>query len=305
MVEFTRVKAELPLVSIIMNCYNSAKYLREAIDSVFAQTYSNWEIIFWDNHSKDESAEVFKSYSDSRLRYFLAYEHTKLGKARNLAVQQAKGEWVGFLDCDDVWLPEKLEKQVAIIIDESREVGLVYGQMLVLDQNYEPSSKWSVRMRKSSKKTLLKILPEGRIFEKLLMLNFIPLLTAIVKRELYFDVGGLSEHFEMSEDYELFVKVAAVRKVRAVQSVIALYRIHQSNYSILNLEKGFQESIEIVGRYLPNPAAAYGLRRHHTYHAISQIRNGMKWSGIYHLVAYGSLWDIFSHIRIKMFGYLA
>src|SRR3972149_5927289 len=89
-----------PLVSVIMNCYNGARYLREALASVLVQTFTDWEIVFWDNQSADESAAIFKSYSDRRFRYFLAPEHTVLGRARNLAVEQARGEWIAFLDCD-------------------------------------------------------------------------------------------------------------------------------------------------------------------------------------------------------------
>lgn len=294
-----------PLVSVIMNCYNSAKYLREAIESVLAQTYQNWEIVFWDNQSTDESATIFKSYADARLRYYLAPEFTKLGQARNLAVAHATGEWLGFLDCDDVWLPEKLEKQVAIILEEDSSLGLVYGQMLVLVGDYDASSKWLVRMSNYSKKTLLRTLPEGWVFEKLLKLNFIPLLTAVVNRVAYHEVGGLSEHFEMSEDYELFVKVSAVRKVRAVQSVIALYRIHQSNTSIHNLEKGFQECLEIVGKYLPNPSTVRGLKCHHAYYALARIKEGNRWSGICYLAVHGGLLSLYFIVRVKMFRYLA
>ena len=88
------------LVSIIMNCYNCAKYLEEAIDSIYAQSYDNWEIIFWDNCSTDNSALIAKSY-DSKLKYFLAKEHTALGRARNLAIKEAKGGYIAFLDSDD------------------------------------------------------------------------------------------------------------------------------------------------------------------------------------------------------------
>ena len=125
-------KANQPLISVVMNCYNSAKYLREAIDSVLAQSYENWEIIFWDNQSTDDSAEIFNSYTDVRLHYFLAPEFTKLGRARNLAIANAKGEWFGFLDCDDFWLPEKLSNQMNIIVNEDSKLGLVYGQCLVI-----------------------------------------------------------------------------------------------------------------------------------------------------------------------------
>ena len=77
-----------PLVSIIMNCFNGEKYLREAINSVLNQSYSNWELIFWDNLSKDKSAEIFKSFKDDRLKYYCSNTHTDiLYKARNQALK--------------------------------------------------------------------------------------------------------------------------------------------------------------------------------------------------------------------------
>ena len=104
---------EQSLVSVIINCFNGEKYLRQALDSVIAQTYKNWEIIFWDNQSTDKSAEIFKSYKDKRLKYNLASSHTKiLYKARNFALKKTNGDFISFLDVDDLWLPEKLEKQL-------------------------------------------------------------------------------------------------------------------------------------------------------------------------------------------------
>ena len=108
------------LVSVIINCFNGEKYLREAIDSVYAQTYEDWEIIFWDNHSSDCSAEIAKSY-DHKLKYFLAKEHTSLGEARNLALQEANGDYVAFLDSDDKYLPDKIKVQLAAM----QESGLI------------------------------------------------------------------------------------------------------------------------------------------------------------------------------------
>ena len=97
-----------PLVSVIMNCYNGEKYLKEAIDSVCAQTYENWEIIFWDNQSADQSAKIFQSYNDPRLKYHYAPIHTFLYEARNNAIEKARGEFIAFLDVDDWWYSEKL-----------------------------------------------------------------------------------------------------------------------------------------------------------------------------------------------------
>jgi glycosyltransferase involved in cell wall biosynthesis len=278
-----------PLVSVVMNCYNSSWYLREAIDSVLAQTYQNWEIVFWDNRSTDDSARIFNSYSDPRLRYCVAPEHSRLGKARNLAVAKARGKWICFLDCDDIWFPDKLEQQLAIIADEDPELGFVYGQMLVLDDSGGADSKWSARLRKYTKKTLFARLPEGLILERLFMVNFVPLLTAIINRDLYHEVGGISEYFEQAEDYELFVKIAARKKVRAVQSVVGLYRIHQSNNSIENSQKAFHEASEIIARYLPAPAAIRGLRFRHAVFAKTQIESGQLWSGMRHITACAGL----------------
>jgi len=115
-----------PLISVIMNCYNGEKYLKDAIDSVISQTYKNWEIIFWDNQSNDESSKIFKNYKDDRLKYYYAESHTEiLYKARNFALKKAIGDYIAFLDTDDWWLPEKLEKQIPLFKDP--DVGLVYG----------------------------------------------------------------------------------------------------------------------------------------------------------------------------------
>ena len=91
-----------PLVSVIMNCYNGEKYLRESIDSVVAQTYENWELIFWDNHSTDNSAQIVQSYGDSRIYYFCSQTFTPLGEARNLAIKQSNSEFIAILDCNHI-----------------------------------------------------------------------------------------------------------------------------------------------------------------------------------------------------------
>src|SRR3990167_1275331 len=121
-----------PLVSIVMNCYNSEKYLREAIDSIFAQTYQHWEIIFWDNASVDASAEIAKSYDD-RLHYYRGTETVPLYAARNKALEKCNGEFIAFLDCDDLWLPRKLEKQIPLFSDQL--VALVYSDSLFMAEN--------------------------------------------------------------------------------------------------------------------------------------------------------------------------
>lgn len=91
------------LVSIIMNCYNGEKYLEKSLESIITQNYTNWELIFWDNQSTDNSKKIFDRFSKPNFKYFLSEKHTTLYEARNLACERAKGEYIAFLDCDDVW----------------------------------------------------------------------------------------------------------------------------------------------------------------------------------------------------------
>ena len=122
-------KNKNPLVSVIMNCFNGELFLKDSIGSVINQTYENWELIFWDNRSKDKSAEIFKSYKDKRLKYFYADEHVSLYKARNLAIDQSKGNFISFIDTDDLWNKDKLELQMPYF--KNPEVGVVYSNLWI------------------------------------------------------------------------------------------------------------------------------------------------------------------------------
>ena len=121
-----------PLVSIIMNCYNGEEYLDDSLKSIISQSYQNWELIFWDNLSEDNSKKIFEKYKDKRFKYFKALEHTVLYKARNLAIEKANGDILAFLDTDDVWLTNKLEKQILLFKDP--KVDLVYGNCWLLNE---------------------------------------------------------------------------------------------------------------------------------------------------------------------------
>ena len=107
------------LISVIINCFNGEKYLKKCIQSVIEQTYLNWEIIFWDNQSTDNSKNIINSFNDNRIKYFYAPTHETLYSARNFAIEKADGELIAFLDVDDIWLPLKLDIQVKLFKDES------------------------------------------------------------------------------------------------------------------------------------------------------------------------------------------
>lgn len=103
------------LVSIIMPSYNTGEYIKESIQSVINQTYSNWELIIVDDHSQDETVNMIRSFHDKRITMYRAKKNCGAAKCRNKALQEARGKWIAFLDSDDLWYPEKLSKQITFM----------------------------------------------------------------------------------------------------------------------------------------------------------------------------------------------
>ena len=103
-----------PFVSIITPCWNCEKYIAETIESVLAQTYDNWEMIIVDDCSTDHSYEIALEYSkkDNRIKVYRMEQNSGAARCRNRAIEKSKGEYLAFIDSDDIWLPEKLEKQL-------------------------------------------------------------------------------------------------------------------------------------------------------------------------------------------------
>lgn len=208
-----------PLVSIIMNCYNGEKYLKQAIQSILSQKYQNWEIVFWDNQSTDRSQKIFKSFKDKRFNYFYADKHSVLYKARNHALSKCKGELIAFLDVDDSWLPEKLSIQVEMFKDPS--VGLSCGNYFKIDER---------KSGNNIKKPMYSSIPSGFVLNELFKEYFPHMSTiiirkkALVKQKLFFD-----ERFNIIGDLDLVVRLCTKWELASVQQPIAYYRWHQNN----------------------------------------------------------------------------
>lgn len=201
-------------VSIIMNCYNGEKYLNEAIDSVLAQAFQDWELIFWDNQSSDNSAKILQSYEDERIQYYLSEKFTSLGEARNLAINQSKGEFIAFLDCDDLWLPGKLAKQIPLF--STPEVGLV------ICDTYFFNEKGSQKQLYKKKKP-----PVGNVFRELLGEYFVSLETAVIRRTALNSLDHwFDQRFDVIEEYDLFVRLGYSWQLSYVDEVLAKWRVH-------------------------------------------------------------------------------
>jgi glycosyltransferase involved in cell wall biosynthesis len=210
------------LVSIIMNCYNGQRFLKEAIDSVYQQDYHNWEIIFWDNASDDDSANIANSY-DKKLKYFLAPNNTPLGEARNIAIRKASGKYVAFLDCDDKYLPEKITRQVNMM--ENNQCALCYGSVIVINED-------GVQIRKN-----IVTDKHGHILDQLLLKYEINMQTVMIRRNILTENSlSFDTKLKFSPDYDLFMRIAAEHKICSLSNYLAEYRKVETSLTVKLLD---------------------------------------------------------------------
>jgi glycosyltransferase involved in cell wall biosynthesis len=256
----------MPLVSIIMNVRNGALTLREAIDSVLAQTCKDWELIVWDDRSTDASAAVVSDYRDARVRYFLSPEDVPLGKARGDAIRQAKAEWIAFLDQDDIWLPGKLEKQLALA---DSDAALIYGRTVRFypnggERDYDQAHEY-------------KLLPEGDIFLQLFTKScFIAMSSAMFRRSAIQAIGGIPDEVRIIPDYYLYVAVARKYRARAVQEVVCRYRAHSGSMSHVVAVEMNREVLWLIDQWadqLDPRTVALCRKRHLTAIALEEMRS--------------------------------
>ncbi len=218
---------DLPLISIIINCFNGDRFLQKALDSVISQTYKNWEIIFWDNQSTDKSAEIFNSYKDVRFKYYKALKHSEiLYEAKNYAIKKANGEFYAFLDVDDWWLSNKLEKQVPLFRDP--KVGIVYGNF------------WNFFEKKNKTKIFREnILPTGMILKDLLSNYPVGSPTYMIRKKSLDSLKfNFNNNYHIIGEFDLIIRLSVKWKADCVQSPVAHARKHEKSESYLkrNLE---------------------------------------------------------------------
>jgi glycosyltransferase involved in cell wall biosynthesis len=256
----------MPRVSVIMNVRNGALFLREALDSVVAQTFQDWELVVWDDRSTDDSSRIVGEYQDPRIRYFLSAEDTSLGEAREIAVRQAKGEWLAFLDQDDVWLPRKLQQQMAIADEHT---GLIYGRAI----QFYPSGK----ERDYDYAHEFQPLPEGDIFTQLFTDGcFIAMSSAALRRSVLEEAGPIPESIQTVPDYYLYVAVARKHPARAVQGAVCRYRMHSGSMSHTNRQRLYREPLLIIDQWadcLDQRIVAYRRMTYSTGLALEEMRS--------------------------------
>ena len=223
-------------VSVIIPTYNSAHFIIEAVDSVLAQTFTDFEVLVIDDGSKDNTKEVLTEKYGNSIQYFYK-ENGGVSKARNFGIEKAKGKYVAFLDSDDAWIPEKLEKQIAAL-EKISENKACYSSFYLCDENLNPGE-----INRSERKA-------DALTDLLLIGNVVATpSTVIAEKELFQQVGGFDYELSQCADWEMWIRLATKTEFIYIDEPLLKYRIHGANMSknaallendtILLMEKGF------------------------------------------------------------------
>ncbi|MDR3357438.1 MAG: glycosyltransferase [Desulfovibrio sp.] len=242
-----------PAVSVIMNCYNSAAHLRSALQSLLGQTCDDFELIFFDNASTDESPVIFRESAgifSGRARYFRGERTVPLGAARNCALSHIRGGYVAFLDCDDLWLPEKLERQMSLF-EANPKVGLVCTDTEIFDGDRVVRRLFSgIRPAR------------GRVFAELVERQWISMSSAMLRREALESLpdepsgetggktrGYFDERLNMCEEADVFYRIAHDWELDYVDAPLTRWRVHGANTTFRGFGQFADETLYILEKH--------------------------------------------------------
>jgi glycosyltransferase involved in cell wall biosynthesis len=244
-----------PLVSVVIPAYNCAPFIGETLDSVYRQTYGNWEVIVIDDGSTDETRAALAPHI-GRIRY-LHQQNRGTAAARNAGVRQARGELIAFLDHDDVWLPEKLELQVHVM-QTSLECGLVFtdGKIFTADGIRQKSvissrlDEWIDAHRTEDMRVV-----KGDIVRNLLFCNEIASASSVmVRRECFDRAGGFDEAIAITDDYDLWLRIARAYPVALIQRCLYMWRWYDESQSGPipdRMQRWWEATLVVMEKHLP------------------------------------------------------
>lgn len=208
-------------VSIITPTYNSSKFIVSTIDSIINQTYTNWELLITDDCSSDNTSEIIHEYmkNDKRIKIFQLNENSGAGVARNTSIKNAKGRYIAFCDSDDMWKPDKLQKQVGFMLNYG--YALTYTSYDIIDENGAPKGEIKARPYVT--------------YSDMLKSDYIGCLTAM------YDVKKLGKMYmsiiRKRQDWALWLSILKkIPKAYSIQEKLSIYRYHSKSISSNKIE---------------------------------------------------------------------
>ena len=228
-----------PTVSVNLCCYNSEKYLRETLQSIINQTYTDWELIIINDGSSDSTESIIHEYIKQGYPIIYHYQENKgLGYSRNEALKRSQGEFIAFIDHDDIWMPEKLGKQISLF-NKNPNLGIVFCDVLYFNKN--GIQRQAYRHNKP---------PVGMIFSSLLNKYFIVLSSVLISRDALFSLTDwFDERFDMIEEMDLFLRISHSYEAEYADETLAMWRMHKSNLSFSKPELVPKELEIMLGKF--------------------------------------------------------
>lgn len=269
----------MPKVSVVIPAHNYGRLIGETLRSVLSQTFVDLEAIVVDDGSTDNTKDIVRGINDSRIRY-IYQENQGLAAARNTGIKAGSGEYLAFVDADDLWMPEKLDRQLSVLCDRA-DVGLVYGSYMVIDENGK------VLVTRNAGEVPYPLLPS------LVRTNLVAgsATTSVVRRRCFDYAGLFDETLRACEDWDMWLRIACHAQFAAVQEPIAKLRLHSSNMTSdsKRMEIGLQT---VVNKFFSNPELPRDIRvlkRKATagayfHSAVFYLRNGKRNPAISRLV---------------------
>ncbi|MBO5975889.1 MAG: glycosyltransferase [Oscillospiraceae bacterium] len=227
--------AKKPLVSVIMPAYNASQYIAKSISSVQAQTFTNWELIVVDDYSSDNTVEIVNGFlrDDSRIRLYRNAQNMGVAKSRNRALEQCQGDYVAFLDSDDIWYSDKIELQLQCFSQTNAE--LVYTSYAIVDSD-------GIKLCSDF------IVPRNASFSDLLKQNVCNSSTVMISRNIAVSNRFIEDYYH--EDYIYWINLAKSGcKIIGIQKVLADYVIHKDSKSA-NKFNSAKKRWQIYRKYL-------------------------------------------------------
>jgi glycosyltransferase involved in cell wall biosynthesis len=218
--------SQAPLVTVVVICYNHARFVVEALDSVKAQAYPNLHLIILDDCSTDNSVNTIQQWlSRSSMDPLLIFHQNNEGLCRtiNEALSRAKGKYIRLLAADDRFVPNTLSRQIETMEASGEDVGVLYSDALQIDENGELLPEKFIETHRP-----LATMPEGWIFDTLVQGNFIPAMTAVIRLRCFAVVGDADESL-LTEDWYLWLRISRQFKFKFFPEPTAYYRLVQSS----------------------------------------------------------------------------
>lgn len=225
-----------PLVSVVIATYNMGQYLQQAIDSILQQTWSNLEVIVVDDGSTDNTPEVMQIYTQEQRLVYIRNSNQGQPKAKNCGIKRARGEFIAFCDADDLWEPFKLAVQMPFFSNPA--VGIVYSEVSNIDEHNNRYSREPNETRYT-----------GKVTNQLLIENFVPFGTAVIRKACIDKNGIFDEQFRMGIDWDLWLRYSLDWEFAYTPERTYIYRVWSGQMST-NYRGRYDFAIRILNKFV-------------------------------------------------------